>query len=235
VSTCESRQLLHGCKVLADVTAAMCPHLVLFALCVNSNEHNNPANVCVADDESMPVPAVRVDSRTILPHFLPGSAAAVCKPGFWYQCISGTCTCEPCNKAMFCPGGWPQLKNYGAAKDKGERYSCQEATVVPAGSTTITTPVIEFNGLTTKSNRATRPQDCVPMPGFFLSATSRATQKAALCPANTYSVGFGRVRQCLRCQSGTEENPDSAYNNTLPTVVTDPVKLRINRLEVCRE
>jgi hypothetical protein len=134
---------------------------------------------------------------------------------------------------MFCPGGWPHLKNYGAAADKGLRHSCETATVLGVGST-ITPAIIQHNGLTTKSERSTRPQDCVPMPGFYLNATSRATQKAALCPKSTYSAGFGRIRQCLRCQSGTEENPASAYSTTLPAV-GNPVKLRSNRIEVCRE
>jgi hypothetical protein len=72
------------------------------------------------------------------------------------------------------------------------------------------------------------------MPGFYLTATSRETQKAALCPASTYSVGFGRVRQCLRCQSGTEEDPADDWSDTMPANGDAP-KLRINRLEVCGE
>jgi hypothetical protein len=133
---------------------------------------------------------------------------------------------------MFCPGGWREAKNYAAEDLKGLRHSCKKAQVVPENSTTITTLTIQADGLTTKSNRSTRPQDCVPMPGFYLNATSRATQEAALCPRSTYSPGYGRIRQCLRCQSGTEEKNPSPYTSSLPAATN---QLRINRLEVCRE
>lgn len=77
------------------------------------------------------------------------------------------------------------------------------------------------------------------MPGFFLSATTEAAQVANVCPPLSYSPGYSRIRQCLKCQSGTAENTevfkfpatvDDArnYKNTTHT-------LRADRNKVCRE
>jgi hypothetical protein len=159
---------------------------------------------------------------------------AVCKPGFWHSC-TGVCSCLACDKGMFCPGGWPQAKNYAADILKGERLSCEKAVPVPATGSSITTSTIQANGLTTKSTRSSRPQDCVPMPGFYLNATSRALQQAALCPRNTYSPGYGRIRQCLRCQSGTEENSATGFSDDLTSVKAGTKHPRTNRTSVCRE
>lgn len=161
------------------------------------------------------------------------SAATVCMPGTWHSCVSGSCTCLPCDKGMFCPGGWRQAKNYAPEDQKGQRLSCEQATVVGAASS-INTTTIRANGLTTKSSGAKRPQDCVPMPGFYLASTGRNSQKAALCPNSTYSPGYGRIRQCLKCQSGTEEKPGAGYASD-PATVTSPSQLRTNRTDVCRE
>lgn len=156
----------------------------------------------------------------------------VCLPGTWHSCVSGTCTCLTCDKGMFCPGGWRQAKNYAPEDQKGQRLSCEQATVVNATSSTNTT-TIQKNGLITKSSGAKRPQDCVPMPGFYLASTGRNSQKAALCPNSTYSPGYGRIRQCLKCQSGTEEKPDAGYASD-PATVTSPSQLRTNRTDVCQ-
>lgn len=158
--------------------------------------------------------------------------SCVCMPGTWHSCDSGSCTCLPCDKGMFCPGGWRQAKNYAPEDQKGQRLSCEQATVVDASSL-INTTTIQANGLTTKSSGAKRPQDCVPMPGFYLASTGRNTQKAALCPNSTYSPGYGRIRQCLKCQSGTEEKPGAGYASN-PANVTSPSQLRTNRTDVCQ-
>ncbi|WIA36543.1 hypothetical protein OEZ86_007835 [Tetradesmus obliquus] len=158
----------------------------------------------------------------------------VCMPGTWHSCVSGSCTCLPCDKGMFCPGGWRQAKNYAPEDQKGQRLSCEQATVVGAASP-INTTTIRANGLTTKSSGAKRPQDCVPMPGFYLASTGRNTQKAALCPKSTYSPGYGRIRQCLKCQSGTEEKPDADYATNVTDLSPPSNKtLRVNRTDVCQ-
>ncbi|WIA16345.1 hypothetical protein OEZ85_013043 [Tetradesmus obliquus] len=158
----------------------------------------------------------------------------VCMPGTWHSCVSGSCTCLSCDKGMFCPGGWRQAKNYAPEDQKGQRLSCEQATVVGAASP-INTTTIRANGLTTKSSGAKRPQDCVPMPGFYLASTGRNTQKAALCPKSTYSPGYGRIRQCLKCQSGTEEKPDADYATDVAELSPSSNKmLRVNRTDVCQ-
>jgi hypothetical protein len=89
-----------------------------------------------------------------------------------------------------------------------------------------------------------------PLPGYFLAVTSRRHQQAQLCPANTYSPGLQRLRQCLRCQSGLEEEPafTAAAGGLAPaagvkigdvvTVNGQPVtvsQLRDNKHDVCGE
>eukprot|EP00775_Hariotina_reticulata_P008852 gene8853-9031_t len=62
-------------------------------------------------------------------------------------------------------------------------------------------------------------------PGFFAlpgQVATRANQKADICPPNTYSPGFSRLRACFKCQSGMTE--PSSYNSTT---------LRISKTEVC--
>eukprot|EP00775_Hariotina_reticulata_P008849 gene8849-9028_t len=51
---------------------------------------------------------------------------------------------------------------------------------------------------------------------------TRANQKADICPPNTYSPGFSRLRACFKCQSGMTE--PSSFNSTT---------LRISKTEVC--
>eukprot|EP00775_Hariotina_reticulata_P000967 gene967-1293_t len=88
----------------------------------------------------------------------------------------------------------------------------------------------------------------IPLPGYFLAVASRRNQQAQLCPKNTYSPGMQRIRQCLRCQSGLEEEPafTAAAGGEAPaagvkvgdvvTVNGQPVtvsQLRANKINVC--
>lgn len=76
----------------------------------------------------------------------------------------------------------------------------------------------------------------VPMPGWYLNAATEALQEASLCPPLSYSPGYGRIRNCLRCQSGTVENPTGTlFVNSPADLSNSTLKLRVDRFAVCRE
>ncbi|WIA12137.1 hypothetical protein OEZ85_012210 [Tetradesmus obliquus] len=173
------------------------------------------------------------------PNFVPSkdNLQCICPSGTWYSCGSSACECKACDRAMFCPGGNPAAKNHAPDSQKGLRLSCVKAEEVNATNTLITTTSIQRQGLTTKTTRAKRFVDCVTLPGFYLKTTSPATQEAAPCRRNTYSPGYSRLRQCLRCQSGTAENPDAGFADVdalQPGQYPDKASLRTDRLKVCQ-
>ncbi|KAF8065592.1 hypothetical protein HT031_003193 [Scenedesmus sp. PABB004] len=161
------------------------------------------------------------------------SLNCVCPPGTYEN--DDKTSCIPCERGYYCAGGNQEMRNgVPTAEQMGWKRACRRGTV---SNETATQAAIEAWGLTTKFSRARRHQDCVPIPGFSLALTSPATQSAALCPTSTYSPGFGRIRQCLRCQSGLEEDPAdlfiNATNPTLLPLVGNP-KLRVDRTVVCK-
>lgn len=106
--------------------------------------------------------------------------------------------CADCGQGFYCPGGSLSARNGDVPSARGRRLSCALSAPSTAASAAPT-------GLTTKSSRASKHTDCIALPGFRLSNLNAANQAATACAVNTYNPGNNRLRSCMRCQSGLEE------------------------------